>query len=696
MAEDFMSGMKDAMSIYTMMSLSSNYLAQQENMAGNREMREQNIQRLTAEDQRQELTSDTALVQLASDPKKNLPNDVALPLLNRIAAKPQYGGNLPISTTQYNEYLGKLDQFTNRTDLPTSEARRVAFQPLADEAASHVGYTRAFNQRADTIHSFIDKPAVHAAFAASGFTPTGTENLLANLKPSEAMGLLKDNDWRKAAIYNQASETTRKVANGETVPEGELQQVLTAAHGAGFKIGADAADIVKGTTGEMQYNLAQKDVDSLNKTTVTPLSKMWKMLPEDKLIQTVARNVSSGPSLISVSGGGPEEVIAKMLPPQMSKPFMESVAKMEAVNTQATKQYQDFQTRYKIAKANPGTTPADQILLDQQMLVERSKAAALTEPFKRYNAFLESPTSDNYKGVLNASDHLDTTIRRWETDKSKLLTVSEQATNQQIAEGKLKMGVGQGTNDAQAQLIDQMQAQGVTRDQEQKVRELAAPIIKNVNEKYGVKIDVDELLKGFRPEGSLNIKFPGEGERKDIAETKNLLEGYKMVEALYDPSYVGMVEGKLGSVKEATGAIGQQQADFYQGIDTIARQQRKFFGGVAVTPTELKLLLSTVVNRGMSDQQFQSSVRVNKIILGGDAKAKIDVLKELGFKTPAKTAAAIDEALEKAKSEVQSGNKTGKGTTSSNFTMENFMALQKAHPEWSPAQIGAAAARGEQ
>jgi hypothetical protein len=191
----------------------------------------------------------------------------------------------------------------------------------------------------------------------------------------------------------------------------------------------------------------------------------------------------------------------------------------------------------------------------------------------------------------------------------------------------------------------------------------------------------------------MTIKYPAEGERKDIAEAQNLLQSYTMMEALYEPGYVGMVQGKMGSVQEATGAISQKQADFYQVMDNVARNQRKLFGGVAVTPVELKLLLGTIPHRGMSDTQWESSVRINKIIMGGSASAQIEALKELGFKTPEKTAKAIQDAVNKAKTEVVKG--ASKTPTSAG---QWYDEIRKKYPKMSPAEIkakAAAAMRGD-
>ena len=328
------------------------------------------------------------------------------------------------------------------------------------------------------------------------------------------------------------------------------------------------------------------------------------------------------------------------------------------------------------------------------MDIERQKTSALMEPFKRYTAFKEEPTEANFQAITGAGKHLDETLRKWEGSKQKLLTVSEQKVQQEIETGKVTLTTKQATNDAQEALLTAVSSAGLDRSQEKEIRALAAPIVSAMNAKHGAKLDVDELLKGYKAsESTMTIKYPAEGERKDIAEAQNLLQSYNMMEALYEPGYVGMVQGKMGSVQEATGAIAQKQADFYQVMDNVARGQRKLFGGIAVTPVELKLLLGTIPHRGMSDTQWESSVRINKIIMGGSASAQIEALKELGFKTPEKTAKAIQDAVNKAKTEVTQG--AAKTPTSAG---QWYDRIRKEHPKMSPAEIkakAAAAMRGE-
>ena len=682
MANEFMEGAQGAMSIFQTSAMMANYQALNEDRVERRQLRLMELQRKETEDKQQEMQRDYNLSALASDPDK-VPLDTALNHLNSMAAK--YGNNVKVYRQDYDRFVGKVDSLFSRTDLPNAEQRREEVGKLADEASSHPAYLRGLSSKKARLEDWIARPAASAAFEATGFSPARTEHLLQNLRPGEAIGLLKDGDWRKAAIYTQASDAIRKVANGEEMADGELPQALTAVYGAGGKLGETGAEIVKGTTGESQYNLAQKDVDSLNKTVATPFAKLFGMIPQDKAIKSM---------VFTSAIEDPASSLGKHLKPEQNKQFQESIGKMEMVSEQAQKKLQDLTARYKIAKANPMTTPGDLILLDQQMDIERQKTSALMEPFKRYTAFKEEPTEANFQAITGAGKHLDETLRKWEGSKQKLLTVSEQKVQQEIETGKVTLATKQATNDAQEALLTAVSSAGLDRSQEKEIRALAAPIVSAMNAKHGAKLDVDELLKGYKAsESTMTIKYPAEGERKDIAEAQNLLQSYNMMEALYEPGYVGMVQGKMGSVQEATGAITQKQADFYQVMDNVARNQRKLFGGVAVTPTELKLLLGTIPHRGMSDTQWESSVRMNKIMMGGDASAKVEVLKELGFKTPEKTAKAIQDAVNKAKTEVTQG--AAKTPTSAG---QWYDRIRKEHPKMSPAEIkakAAAAMRGE-
>lgn len=508
MAENsFTGGMKDVMSLFMMSSMAANYDAQRENMEENRRLREVNLQRQFEEDKRQTMTADMETLKLVSNPKNNIPDDVANSQLNRIISKYNFGQ--PVSLDDARAFGGELDAFTKRSDLVTGDERRAAYQQFADKAGSNVIYTREYLKRADAVNNYLERPGMEAAFQTAGFNKRTTDRLLQNVSSGEAMALLKDGDWRKQAILNQANTVTQKVLNGDPdVADGELAQALSAAYGAGFKIGNDGAEIVKGTTGEAQYNLAQKDLDSLNSTSIKPLTQLWKTLPQDKAILALARRGPSG-GLASI-GLEQDDAVASLLPQEQQKAYHDSVAKLEATYDQASKSWKDFEARYRIAKANPNTTSADMILLDQQRKVEQEKYRALISPHIAYRTFLDAPTDENFKKVLNASTAADTTLRRWESDKNQLMTTSEQKAKDEIETGKQTRNIKMATNDFGGRFLETIGQNADVYDADgtmdiPKAAKLATPLVKEINAKYNTNLDATEVIKELASAGKRTV-----------------------------------------------------------------------------------------------------------------------------------------------------------------------------------------------
>ncbi len=517
MGNDFASGMKDVMSLFMMSSMAANYDAQRENMEENRQLRAANLKRQEIEDARQTRTADMETVKLLSNPTTNVPTDIALPVLNNISQK--YGGET-VKLQDVQAYEKELDAFPQRTDLADGDSRRAAFQPYMDKAVTHAAYARAYGARKGPIEDYLQEPGAKAAFLQSGFTEENADHLLKQLKPAESMKLLKDNDWRKQAIYNQASEIVRRTVNGDPNAEGQLQQALAAAHGAGFNIGVDAANIVKGTTGEAQYNLMQKDLNSLNETTVKPLSKMWSLLDQEKLSLAIARKKPN--ESLSTIGLEMDDVIASALPQEMQKDFHKVVANLEAANTQASKAWKDFDARYKIAKAQPTTTPADMILLDQQRAIEHPKYRAVATPFSAFKSYTDAPTAENFQKVLKAGDQLDETLRRSEKDKQALMTEAEKAAAETTLTGKTTRLTKEATNKFGTEFMRMAGEHPEIYDNDgtmdvSKASKLAVPIADAINKEFGAHLDASQIVREFAaagkrsvPKSDTNIKLTAE------------------------------------------------------------------------------------------------------------------------------------------------------------------------------------------
>lgn len=496
--QSFSSGLQGAMSLFQTLASVSNYNALIQDRQEAREIQRQELERRKIEDERQTQLAEFTMAGLLVDPSKGVPLGTAIEKTNQMVTR---RGGSPVSAEQYERFQSQLDTALANPEFATGEARRAVLQDFTQRADEHPIYLRALAERRAQLEDWVGAPGAGAIAESVGLREESVAKLLPNLRPGEVLSLLKDNDFRKVALFNQANKTVSAVLSGEEVPEGVLANDLAAAHGAGFKIGPDAADIIKGAHGETLYNVVQKDVASFNDTAVRPFAQLMAKLPNPELlVRRLGRNRSL--SLATLTEGTEDAIKFALKDPQKQQQFSEALAKMEAVYQQAGKSFRDFESRYKLAKNAPSTTPAMITLLDQQYQIEKAKAVALQQPFNAYQAFVKDGSTEHLTQLSKLGDILDETNRRFEKDKQKTLELSEKHTQEQIATGRTTRLTTQATNEFSGKFFELLGEHPEVFDQDglmnaSKAGKLAAPLIADIQNRTGVKLDVDSVVSKF-------------------------------------------------------------------------------------------------------------------------------------------------------------------------------------------------------
>lgn len=687
----FTGGIKDALSAFSTFALLGYYGSLSENMEENRQLRQRELSFQEAAAQDRQTQNDFTNVSMLSEGllTGKVPRDYAITEINRITTRRQTGS--PVSTEQANQFEQVVKTALPTLSDPTTPAgeRASILSSLQQTAMSHPAYQAVLLPYTSQLRDVTLLPTARELLKTLPEPVQKSIKLGSEMSPQEFITIYKDDKTRDALVKRglvvAKSDLERRLNESpELVSDGEIRETMVPWFNAGFGVGEKEKEVVKAGHGHAVLNRFIGEAAPVVEDVAKPLQDIVGRIKNPK---ELTLRLSKHP-VQSITAFDPQGVIPGLSDKDTA--FIQSLAgQANTVIADTERQKRHLDSQLRELRHNPAVTATDLVLLNEDHKRTKQFLDLQAEPYRRFRTYVEDPTDANYKKLSAVHTDVQHTVDNWALTRDKLLTEAEKHERAIVAEATFNRDVKQATHDASAQLITELNRQGIAGMETDKVRSVAAPIINNLNAKYNLKLDVNDVLKATKGDPSITVKFPGEGERKDVAEASNILQNFNMVEALYKPSYVGLIEGKVGSVAEATGAIGQQRADFYQATDNVARGLRKFFGGVAVTPTELKLLLGTIPNRGMSDPQFESSVRMNKIILGGDAQAKINVLKELGFKTPEATAQKINEALNKAKAEVQAGTS---GVAS--FNPDAFRQLKKQHPDWTPEQIGREMAKG--
>ncbi len=688
MAEDFMGGMKEGMSIFMMSSLAANYQAQQENMRANQQMRGENLRRQTEEDERQTMQADASTVKILTDPTSKVPRDLALPMLNAVVSRPMYekfgGGLKTVSIPEYDTFAGKLDQFLTRgAELPTTEAREEAAQPLLDQAQNHVGYMMAYNQRAARIEKFVKSPGLERLLQTQGVSQPTASGLVKELDAPQLLALLNDEKKLDRIAYTENIAIVNKVANGEPVPTGALPQALAVLHGSGVTLGSkEGGEIAKGPIADTLYKGLQSEGGDFNQKVVTPFTQAIKLLDENKAIAKMAK-----PSAIE----DPITALGSLLPPAQDKQFQQLAANLQAVHDKAQKDWTTAQGLARITKAqmqaNPGKySAADAVLLDQQTAIARERANALMRPYLKLSAFQEDPTSQNFAALHGASKELDTTLLKWEGDRQKAMSMSDKATEASILDGQVKMKTTQATNEFGSRMVQAIDANPELAQSKdngtltvQTLSKFAAPLLTELKAKYPtISVDSTSVLKELASASKPSVP-PMDTDIKLSAADAGLVSGtFSGVEAVTNLQNSIINDGKVDRklLFQKSSMLPFMEGRTLEALEKDYFAVRKYLEtGKAASQQEVDAMYdragiktldndATIINK--MDRMSTFYTRTIKLM---DPR---DILQaRAGFKVPAKKSTARGETA----------------PASATFSIDEYKAFQKKYPNKSKTEL---------
>ena len=132
----------------------------------------------------------------------------------------------------------------------------------------------------------------------------------------------------------------------------------------------------------------------------------------------------------------------------------------------------------------------------------------------------------------------------------------------------------------------------------------------------------------------MEINQNAPGERKDIAEARSQLDMIGRIDTLYDPSFVGPLDSRLGRIKSFTGTIKEQEAEFRSAVTLMRTELRKFYFGTAQSKQELQGALESIPDLNMSNPQFTASLKQTKQNVQSILQRRGEVMEQSGVRNP--------------------------------------------------------------
>jgi len=138
--------------------------------------------------------------------------------------------------------------------------------------------------------------------------------------------------------------------------------------------------------------------------------------------------------------------------------------------------------------------------------------------------------------------------------------------------------------------------------------------------------ETKDLVGIGRGKTTVNINNLGKIPATDIAETRAGIKALERIELLFNPSFVGQVQGRLGASKAFLGTISQDEAQFRSALRTFQLEARKFFLGTAQSKQELEGLFQAIPDLKNSDPQFTANMKETR----KNMERKLRELEKLG------------------------------------------------------------------
>jgi hypothetical protein len=110
----------------------------------------------------------------------------------------------------------------------------------------------------------------------------------------------------------------------------------------------------------------------------------------------------------------------------------------------------------------------------------------------------------------------------------------------------------------------------------------------------------------------------------------NGLVQLETVSNLMDKKFVGQIDGRVGSVKQKFGMLGDQEAMFRSAIATFENELLKLRSGAAVTESEYERFRKEVANTNVPVDQFVATLKANVTALKNKKSVYLTNLKKAG------------------------------------------------------------------
>jgi hypothetical protein len=151
-------------------------------------------------------------------------------------------------------------------------------------------------------------------------------------------------------------------------------------------------------------------------------------------------------------------------------------------------------------------------------------------------------------------------------------------------------------------------------------------------------------IMGEKRQQKIEINMPKaapEGERKQLADLLSLQGTVQRLEDMYDPSYVGLIQGPIGTVQSKVGfGISEKELQFRQLTSDIQDTLLRARSGAQINEQEYKRLSKIVPVYTDSNKNFTAKLKAFKKTLAETIKQKQYNLQQSGFIPPTKAGGA--------------------------------------------------------
>lgn len=163
---------------------------------------------------------------------------------------------------------------------------------------------------------------------------------------------------------------------------------------------------------------------------------------------------------------------------------------------------------------------------------------------------------------------------------------------------------------------------------------LARKSVAAAEKKTGLKVSPDDVMKALPTSKSIEVKLISPGERKDIAESRAQQLELQNIKRLYQSKFVGKLDDLVAKFKGPLDLLTPDEAEFRAAVKKFRSGLLKFYAGTAQTKSEMKNLVEAIPDTGMSDSQFEASIKATEENVARLAGQTAAVAEEVGMRAP--------------------------------------------------------------